>query len=140
MFKVNNRNIRTRCEICSKWTIKTCWTYFTPCSSDSIVNFEKINVDWVTILEKSYIIDVWECFEIRLWNSQKKHFLHSTFLVFVTLQKLRLSGDNFIDASAFSKIFLITKIPFSHPRQQQPKVKIIFTRIRRANIEQVLFC
>ena len=23
MFKVNNRNIRTRCEICSKLTIKT---------------------------------------------------------------------------------------------------------------------
>ena len=32
MFKVNNRNTRTRCEICSKLTIKT---------SD-----EKINADW----------------------------------------------------------------------------------------------
>ena len=30
MFKVNNRNIRARCEICSK---------LTPCSSVSIVNF-----------------------------------------------------------------------------------------------------
>ena len=137
MFKVNNWNIRTRCETCSKWTIKTYWTYFIPCSSDSIVNFEKVNVDWVTILVKSYIIDVWECSKIRLWNSEKKNFLHSTFLVFVTLQKLELSADNFIDASALSKIFLITKIPFSNPHQQQPKVKVIFTRISRASIEQV---
>ena len=31
MFKVNNRNARTRCEICS---------------SVSIVNFEQVNADW----------------------------------------------------------------------------------------------
>ena len=48
MFKVNNKNTRTRCEICSKLTIKTPWTCFTPCScsSVSIVNFEKVNADW----------------------------------------------------------------------------------------------
>ena len=44
MFKVNNRNPRTRYEICSKLIIKTPerrhGTYFTPCSSVSIVNFE----------------------------------------------------------------------------------------------------
>ena len=34
MFKVNNRNTRTRYEICSKLK------YFTPCSSVSIVKFE----------------------------------------------------------------------------------------------------
>ena len=39
MFKVNNRNTRTRCEICSKLTN---FTYFTPCSSVSIVNFEQV--------------------------------------------------------------------------------------------------
>ena len=48
MFKVNNRNTRKRCEICSKLTIKTperrqARTYFTPCSSASIVNFEQVN-------------------------------------------------------------------------------------------------
>ena len=57
MFKVNNRDPWTRCEICSKLTIKTpeqrhwrrsgvfivtFWTYFTPCSSISIVNFEQV--------------------------------------------------------------------------------------------------
>ena len=55
MFKVNNKNSRARWEICSKLTIKTLlvsfwslyfqpWTYFTPCSSVSIVNFEQENV------------------------------------------------------------------------------------------------
>ena len=33
LLRVNNRNARTRCEICSK---------FTPCSSVSIVNFEHV--------------------------------------------------------------------------------------------------
>ena len=40
MFKVNNRDTRTRGEICSK---------LTPCSSVSIVNFEWVNVGWVVI-------------------------------------------------------------------------------------------
>ena len=57
LFKINNRNTRTRCEICLKLTIKTperhpCSThmftpYFTPCSSVSIVNFEQVNARWV---------------------------------------------------------------------------------------------
>ena len=59
MFKVNNRNTRTRCEIYSKLTIKTpeqrlasfwylcyLWTYFTPCSSVSFVNVEHVIADW----------------------------------------------------------------------------------------------
>ena len=61
-FKLNNRNTRTRCEICSKLIIKTperrhwrrcgvfiikLWTYFTPCSSVSIVDFEQVNAGWV---------------------------------------------------------------------------------------------
>ena len=68
MFKVNNRNSRTRCEICSELTIKTperrqgrrlvsvlltldifliwLWTYFSPCSSGFIINFERVNPGW----------------------------------------------------------------------------------------------
>ena len=49
MFKVNNRNTRRRREIYSKLTIKTpeqrYWTYFTPCSSASIVIFEHVIAD-----------------------------------------------------------------------------------------------
>ena len=55
LLKVNNRNSRTRCGICSELTIKTLerrqwrqlWTYFTPCSSVSIVNFEHVIAGWV---------------------------------------------------------------------------------------------
>ena len=46
MFKVNNRNSGTMCEICSKLKIKTSerlWTYFTPCSSVSIDKFEQVS-------------------------------------------------------------------------------------------------
>ena len=65
MFKVNNRNTRTRCEIGSKLTIKTpkrqatkplasfwclycSFWYFSPCSSVSLVTFEKLNADWAS--------------------------------------------------------------------------------------------
>ena len=61
MFKVNNRNTRTRCEICSKLTIKSSkgrqWRCFGGfivnfdyishlCSSDFIGNFEPVNAGW----------------------------------------------------------------------------------------------
>ena len=45
LLKVNNRNIRGRCEICSKSVIKTPerrQAPFTPCSSVSVVNFEHV--------------------------------------------------------------------------------------------------
>ena len=47
MFKVNKRNTRTRCEICSKVTIKTPERRQWRCSGTFIVNFEKVNTDWV---------------------------------------------------------------------------------------------
>ena len=57
MFRINNRNTRTRCEICSKLTIKTpAWhecrlsgvfivdfEHISLCSRVSIVNFEQVN-------------------------------------------------------------------------------------------------
>ena len=54
MFKVDNRNTRTRCEICSKLTMKIPerrqWR-FTPCSSISI-NFKQVNANWVRLKTK----------------------------------------------------------------------------------------
>ena len=56
MFKVNNGNTRTMCEICSKLTIKTTerrhWRqndviYFTHCSGVTTVDFEQMNAIWV---------------------------------------------------------------------------------------------
>ena len=59
MFKLNNRNTRTRCEICSKLTIKAperrhCrrsgvfinFEHMTPYSSVSIVDFENVIACW----------------------------------------------------------------------------------------------
>ena len=61
LFKVNDRNTRSSCEICLKLTIKTLqrcqemsfwclycqlWKYFTPFSSVFIVEFEQVNVCW----------------------------------------------------------------------------------------------
>ena len=49
LFKMNNRNTRKRCEICSKLTIKTPkrrhWTYYTPFSG--IIDSEQVNVSRV---------------------------------------------------------------------------------------------
>ena len=61
MVKVIKRNIKKRCEICSKLTLKTTrttsltsfccfycwlWTDFTPFSTVCIVDFEQVNVSW----------------------------------------------------------------------------------------------
>ena len=43
LFKVNNRNTRTRCEICSKLTIKTTERRQWRRSSVFIINFEYIS-------------------------------------------------------------------------------------------------
>ena len=51
MFKVNNRNTRTRCAICSKLT-----TYSTTCSTVSIVNFEQVNTGWVFRFIQAYAV------------------------------------------------------------------------------------
>ena len=45
LLKVNSRNTRERCEICSK---------LTPCSSVSIVNFKHVIAGWSLLLQKLY--------------------------------------------------------------------------------------
>ena len=52
LFKVNNRNTRKRCKICSKLTIKTpekrrSGVFNAKFCSVSIVDFEQVNVTWV---------------------------------------------------------------------------------------------
>ena len=79
IFKVNNRDTRTKCEICSKLTIKTperrYWrrsgVFIVNCEHvshlvnfvNSIVNFELVNVHWV--IENKYK---------SYWNSECKHY------------------------------------------------------------------
>ena len=43
MFKVNNKNTRTTPFWCFYYELST---YFIPCSSASIVNFERVNAGW----------------------------------------------------------------------------------------------
>ena len=43
LLKCNNRNTKTRCEICSELTIKTPERHQWPCSGVFIVNFEDIS-------------------------------------------------------------------------------------------------
>ena len=64
MSKVNNRNIRARCEICSKLTIKhqndatdvimvsllLTLNIFTPCPNVSVINFEHVIAGWASFL------------------------------------------------------------------------------------------
>ena len=45
MFKVNNRNTITRCEICSKLTIKTPERRYWRRSDVFIVNFEQVSAN-----------------------------------------------------------------------------------------------
>ena len=47
MFKVNNRNTRKRCEICSKLTVKTPEQRYWHLFSVSIVDFKQVNLSWV---------------------------------------------------------------------------------------------
>ena len=47
MFKVNNKDIRTMPLMSLLLTV----TYFTPCSSVCIVNFEQVNASWEFILK-----------------------------------------------------------------------------------------
>ena len=46
MFKVYKRNTRTKCEICSKLTIKT---HQNDANGVFIVNFEQVNASWVNL-------------------------------------------------------------------------------------------
>ena len=56
MFKVNNRNTRKRCQICSKLKVQSVLlltlNIFTSCFSAFIVNFEQVIAGWVATFQK----------------------------------------------------------------------------------------
>ena len=54
MFKVNNKDTRTKPVPFVVNLFYTLWKYFTPFSSVSIVNLEQVNAGWVTD-------EVWTC-------------------------------------------------------------------------------
>ena len=63
LLKVNNRNTRTRCEICSKLTIKIPERRLWHRSGTFIVNFEHIShlVLVFLLLNFEHVIAGWEC-------------------------------------------------------------------------------
>ena len=70
IFKVNNRNTRTRYERCSKLTIKTPERRHWRSSSVFVVNFEQVNVAWgrfnqVKILRPIFTNSAVDCLRIR---------------------------------------------------------------------------
>ena len=76
LLKVNKRNTRTRCEICSKVNKRLAWfwylyyylwTYFTPCSSVFLVSFEQVNASRVRVTE-SIFYSPWNLLITRLAN------------------------------------------------------------------------
>ena len=73
MFKVNNRNNRTRYEICSKLTIKTPGVFIVNFEHISylvlvflIVNFEKVYADWEELLILGFLPIIWLSFLVQI--------------------------------------------------------------------------
>ena len=95
LLKVNNRYTRTKCEICSKLTIKMplasfwylycqLWTYFTPCSSVSIVNFEHVIVGWcITMMKLTYVVFLTNLFHFRLFPIFICIFIYIYLYIFI---------------------------------------------------------
>ena len=75
LLKVNNRNTRTRCKICSNLILKTperrlllTLNIFYTCFSVSIVNFEHVIAGWVLIILKSELfLDISKPFD-KVWH------------------------------------------------------------------------
>ena len=82
-LKVSNRNTRTRCEICSKLTLKTperrpwLWTCFTPCSSVSVVNLEHMPTGNGCIINASSCSDVVIPYYDHIWWQVCVSFYHA---------------------------------------------------------------
>ena len=140
MLKVNNRNTRTRCVICSKLIIKMperhrvsfwylyCqrWIYFTPCSSVSFVNFEQVNAG--LSFEGNTIESITSQFELyQLINEPTRLFENSPLCIdlIFTLQwnvvvesRVHVSlHHNFHHQTVFAKFSLMISYPPTYPRE-----------------------
>ena len=71
-LKVNNRNTRTRYEICS---------YFTPCSNVSVFNFEQVNAGWGNTTR--HTISPFYVNDLFLYPLETSKNAHAKFLKFL---------------------------------------------------------
>ena len=106
LFKVNNKNIWKRCQMCSKLTMRTTekrqsrrsgvfiilmsWTYSTPFSNVSIVEFEQVNIWWEDPIFyiKPMLIKSQKIFKIAITIKEQHHiclnllsFYHAALIV-----------------------------------------------------------
>ena len=102
MFKVNYKNTRTRCEMCSKLAIKTPERHQWHCSGVFIVNFELIShlvlVFLLLSLNENFSIR-----QIRLQRNKTSQLKDKNFIPFRTLKWSLIHETN----SQKSKIHLI---------------------------------
>ena len=116
-FKVINRNIRKRCEIFSKLTIKATerryWrVYFIPFSNDSIVDFEQVNVSCVS----SYFAFI--SLLVRfIWQAAKQEELVK-YLRYCTLHQVKQETFTFsksVNRSNRKKVWNCSKLTIKTP-------------------------
>ena len=94
--QVNNRNTRTRCEICSNLTIKK------PCSSVFILNFKQVIVGWVTTRTNNQA-DI--ClFKVDKWNTR------TMCEIFENLSLFTVSDADIKTMRNFSQLTIITSL------------------------------
>ena len=87
MFKVNNKNTRTRCEICSKLAIKKPERRQWHRSAVFIVNSEHISLLvlvflWLTLVGKYRLGTDIDLFKLNNWNNSKRCEIRSKFTPF----------------------------------------------------------
>ena len=108
MFKINYRNTRTRCEICSRLTIKTPEL----CSSVSVVNFEQVNAGWgiVMFLSGKYWKKIVPLF-IIIWLLNNKNCQRISEVIFTLQENLTIHlGESLCFTEFSTKIHWITRL------------------------------
>ena len=86
MFKVNNKDTRTT-PMASIYVF--IWTYFTPCSSVSIFNFEQLNIGWETacmlnVLRHSVLLEAysefWHTSDLELVSAYEPGYYFKAYI------------------------------------------------------------
>ena len=112
MFKVNNRNTRKRCEICSKFLFLTL-NISTPFFIVSFTGFEQANVSWDSSIEVAADLNRFTFNWQILQNSQEKPVINSAFSKVANLKPINFAKKVFF-TGAFLWVFRFFKIDIPH--------------------------
>ena len=101
MFKVNNRNIRTRYEICSKLTIKAPewhhWIYFRTCSNVSIIIFDQVNA----VCLSSDLVKKGNRFRQKIWTMLKNYGITKLMSWICSILTVKIFESSFGDVRMY---------------------------------------